>query len=409
MAHDDDALGELLALSERLAAGFADRPDVAAGLRQAGAVAASDPEMALTRSRKLLEAVVREVFERSTGEPAGTRPLENLIQRLVKDQHLPPRVAGYANFVRELGNVGTHAADSGVTAVDVRNALSQLARVLEWHFGGAGGPAAAPAPGTERPLTPPQAAPPRRRLRWAVTGLGLVTAAAAAVIVHGAWQQRAGAGVEQFRGTPAAEVLDVLRRAPAGSAPGRPLELEVGLFGGPPPGPWVTLADGHRLADGDRYGLVLCPKSDGHLYVMQIDTTGSVYWLFPRNPQSGDELSYGANPVRPGATIDLPPRGDMYWLNAARGVEHVYVAFAPGAWAELEAALGRTARSGEGDVRPEVARAAIRLRGPGGVVRPGAEVDVQRTGGGVRVQTANHSAGGPALVVERWFRHAAPR
>ena len=104
------------------------------GFKQAVAIADLDPDMALTRARKVLEFVVRDVFQRHTGEEAGTRPLENLLQRLVKDGHLPKRVSAYANAVRELGNVGTHAYGEAITKADVAQSLAQLTVILEWYF-----------------------------------------------------------------------------------------------------------------------------------------------------------------------------------------------------------------------------------------------------------------------------------
>jgi hypothetical protein len=115
--------------------------EVREGVEKAVLVAEIDPEMALTRVRKVLEYVVRQVYERRVSEPAGTRPLENLLQRLQKDGHLPARLAPYANAVRELGNVGTHRFGERVTEVDVRQSLSQLVEVVEWYLT-AEGPAA---------------------------------------------------------------------------------------------------------------------------------------------------------------------------------------------------------------------------------------------------------------------------
>src|SRR5262245_57968813 len=97
--------------------------EVRAGLPLAAEVAELDPEMALTRVRKLLEVVVREAYERHVPEPAGTRPLENLLQRLAKDGHLPTRVAAYANSIRALGNAGTHALGEHFTPADVARSL----------------------------------------------------------------------------------------------------------------------------------------------------------------------------------------------------------------------------------------------------------------------------------------------
>jgi hypothetical protein len=93
-----------------------------------------DPEMALIRSRKVLEYVVRDVFVRRVGEPPGTRPLENLIQRLVKDGHFPPRLEAYTETIRKLGNVGAHHFGQRISAGDVYQSLAQLMPVLEWYF-----------------------------------------------------------------------------------------------------------------------------------------------------------------------------------------------------------------------------------------------------------------------------------
>jgi hypothetical protein len=104
------------------------------GVRMAVDGADRDPEMALIRSRKVLEYVVRDVFVRRVGEPPGTRPLENLIQRLVKDGHFPPRLEAYSETIRKLGNVGAHHFGQRISAGDVYQSLTQLMAVLEWYF-----------------------------------------------------------------------------------------------------------------------------------------------------------------------------------------------------------------------------------------------------------------------------------
>ena len=90
--------------------------------------------MALTRARKVLEYVVRDVYQHRIHEPPGTRPLENLLQRLVKDGFFPDRLDAYANTIRKLGNVGTHTFGEKITAADVYQSLSQLMPILEWYF-----------------------------------------------------------------------------------------------------------------------------------------------------------------------------------------------------------------------------------------------------------------------------------
>ncbi len=78
--------------------------------------------------------MVREVFERRVGQRAGTQPLENLLQRIVKDGFRPRRVAAYANTVRELGNLGAHSFGERVSQSDVLSSLTQLTVILDWYF-----------------------------------------------------------------------------------------------------------------------------------------------------------------------------------------------------------------------------------------------------------------------------------
>jgi formylglycine-generating enzyme required for sulfatase activity len=132
--------------------------DLREGVQKAVLVADVDPEMALTRARKVLEYVVRDVYERRCHEPPGTRPLENLLQRLVKDGHFPDRLDAYANTIRKLGNVGTHAFGEKVTVADVYQSLTQLMPILEWYFEHEHPEAAGrqpPQPAHGRPSLPP--------------------------------------------------------------------------------------------------------------------------------------------------------------------------------------------------------------------------------------------------------------
>ncbi len=154
---------------DRLSAQF---DDLRRLIRKAVRLADDDPEMALTRIRKVLEYVVHDAFERLVKEPPGTRPLENLLQRLVKDGHLPIHLSPHATFIRELGNAGTHRGEGHYKMSDVSIALIHLGAILDWYFekvrpDAASAPAspdpspaadgpprpAAPEPGTERAAT----------------------------------------------------------------------------------------------------------------------------------------------------------------------------------------------------------------------------------------------------------------
>jgi formylglycine-generating enzyme required for sulfatase activity len=127
----DPALQHLIDRLNQLSDQF---QELRSGVLRAVQIADEDPEMALIRSRKVLEYVVRDVFVRRVGEPPGTRPLENLIQRLVKDGHFPPRLEAYTEIIRKLGNVGAHYFGERISAADVYQSLTQLMLILEWYF-----------------------------------------------------------------------------------------------------------------------------------------------------------------------------------------------------------------------------------------------------------------------------------
>jgi formylglycine-generating enzyme required for sulfatase activity len=132
----DPSLQPLLDRLDHLADEFR---DIREGVRKAIDIADRDPEMALTRSRKVLELMVREVYERRIQEPAGTQPLEGLLQRLHQNDHLPPLVNTYARGIRELGNIGTHKTRMTITGADVTISLAQLLSIVEWYVQGAPG------------------------------------------------------------------------------------------------------------------------------------------------------------------------------------------------------------------------------------------------------------------------------
>jgi Domain of unknown function (DUF4145) len=143
-------------------------------VRQAVVVARADPEMALTKARKILERVLHKVWEHYIPkEPIGTRPLDEVLQRLTKAGFLPRKQAAYAIGVKELGNVGTHVHDAGVDQSDVAQSLGQLIPVLEWFFdqdwangmvrSGLLGEDAKPARGNDTTAAPSPEAPQTRR------------------------------------------------------------------------------------------------------------------------------------------------------------------------------------------------------------------------------------------------------
>src|SRR5690349_10606010 len=83
--------------------------DVKRWIRVAVQIAEVDPEMALVRARKTVEHVLRQEWQRALpGEPIGKRMLDELLNRLRKDGHLPEHVFTFGSNVKEFGNLGAH-------------------------------------------------------------------------------------------------------------------------------------------------------------------------------------------------------------------------------------------------------------------------------------------------------------
>jgi formylglycine-generating enzyme required for sulfatase activity len=98
--------------------------------RRVSDVAAKDPDLGLIGTRKVLQRVVREVYERRIGEPAGTRPLEKIVERLVREHYFPFRFGTGPLF-----NKDVHIANPATTiaAADAQNSLTQLTEILKWY------------------------------------------------------------------------------------------------------------------------------------------------------------------------------------------------------------------------------------------------------------------------------------
>jgi hypothetical protein len=126
--------------------------ELKAGVQKAIRIANDDPEMALTRARKVLEYIVRDVYLRHCNEEPGTKPLENLLHRLIREGYVPRRLGAYANHIRELGNVGTHVYGEGVSVRDVLRSLDNLMAIIEWYFE-AERPDAVRSVADEKPIT----------------------------------------------------------------------------------------------------------------------------------------------------------------------------------------------------------------------------------------------------------------
>ncbi len=106
-----------------------DQQELWDGLERARDVAEKDPEWALSRVRKVLERIAREVYERRINEPAGTRSLEKIVERLVQEWYLPDKFDLGGLLVKP----GVGDRRKGITSADAERALAQLTEILEWY------------------------------------------------------------------------------------------------------------------------------------------------------------------------------------------------------------------------------------------------------------------------------------
>jgi hypothetical protein len=103
-------------------------------LARAKALLPTDPDMALTKTRQILERCMAELHEKAHG-PCGTKPLEQLVRDLSRDGILPRKVLALCEVVRELGNAGAHPIcdEEKLTYREGQIALLSLLIVLKWY------------------------------------------------------------------------------------------------------------------------------------------------------------------------------------------------------------------------------------------------------------------------------------
>jgi serine/threonine protein kinase len=161
---------------------------------------------------------------------------------------------------------------------------------------------------------------------------------------------------------------------------------------------WRHIKNGSRLSSAERYRIRMRAPDQMFFYVFQIDTRGTVDWVFPKN--SSSEYSTGTNPVPADMTVKVPDgKGNMFLLDDRAGVEHVYVVATRQRWNALESTLADLGRGHQHNVakaRRVEAPIDLKLRGIGGIVSEEATEESLDTG--IR----------GVLVKEIWFHHVEP-
>jgi hypothetical protein len=118
-------------------------------LRAAIVDAERDSVASAIRARRVLDHIIRDVFERHVNEPAGSRPMEQLLTRIVKDGHFPDELAGFAYAIKGLANRVAHDVGKSYPVKFLVPTLGQLLLIVEWHVGQVGGEAKSIVSGPE--------------------------------------------------------------------------------------------------------------------------------------------------------------------------------------------------------------------------------------------------------------------
>ena len=167
-------------------------------------------------------------------------------------------------------------------------------------------------------------------------------------------------------------------------------------------GRYERLADGDRVAPGDRLSLEFRATRRAWVYVLNEDEKGESFLLFPApaldrtNPLAADSTTILPGPVA--------GRENGWIVTSRGGREHFLVVASPEPVAALEAELARVPRAERGrPVRDEPVRAPAldQLRGVGGMAPLSAEPQPKRAG---TIERFEHLAGRETGVRGTWVR-----
>jgi hypothetical protein len=395
-------------------------------LKRSKEVAAKDPESGLNCARRLLQRVVREVFERRTGEPAGMRSLQKIVECLVDGWYLPKEF----DLSALLPKNGINHPATSTTSAEAERALTQLADVLKWYTEVERPNRTAKLPAPRRhpesttvkisDLSPVQ--PPAVTLNWksrfALGSLLIVLSLPACFRWFLAESGRndpplkpptqVPSPIERV-GNPVTKRL--IRALESIQSTGLPGNIYTEIIVERPNGRYEVVPDGGQIRTKiEPYRIYVYAPSDGYLYVCQVDASDRVNWLFPKNES---EYSYGRNPVKGGNRLMIPDNDNGLKLDEVRGKESVIVIYSPEKWEELENQLRTTVKdeySASPPEQPVRVRVGVRDDSPRGVggetpfagAKSLADLEEQMYR---QAKTISANPGIGRMVETRWFEH----
>jgi hypothetical protein len=281
-----------------------------------------DPEVSLGQARKAAEAIARAVYAREVGEP-GKMLLNELLQKLAAQKHIPPSIQIPFGTIQVYGNFGSHAqSDTRTIDADyVAPALSALSAVVTWFF-----EEYLKRPAPDALASAPAVEAPRKRRRiWPY----FVGAAVVLVLAGGGFILATGERPHQ-PSPPAvtravADVPPVVAPTAPDATPepvARNLELSYRvLVRSPADKEPRAIHSGDTVKTGDEMIFYLQPSRAAHCFVVQHNSqTQSVDVLFP------NEAFKLANPLPADAWTRIPPEPHTITLDDNDlGTETVYL------------------------------------------------------------------------------------
>jgi len=119
---------------------FATAQAIANNLSKFNELLPVDVEMAVVRSRRALDSIVRNV-SRLEGSQPGTKPLENIISDLQKSGALPAVLSGHCRILKDLGNLAAHGIDdtqysasTGLGQAEAEVCANSISTISRWYL-----------------------------------------------------------------------------------------------------------------------------------------------------------------------------------------------------------------------------------------------------------------------------------
>lgn len=393
----------------------------------------TDPESTIVKSRVILEKVTKEIYSKIGIEiPKKGTDLGGLLNNNQFTRKLPPRIVLRMNSVREYGNLGAH--DKGpVSMSDAIDCLKCLVEILDWYceeylelrvplsFDDRKSKKGL----TEVPTKENDEFPIYQKYSRAIV-VAICCLIVLALSLTYMFSQRTEKAAERTMNQKEVtahkmmlpHVEDILIKGISKEIK-TALQLAYGakLKEVAPSAAftvivkdasntsktWRPLRDDEALSSADNYKIMFCPEETTFFYVFQIDSSGKLDWLFPKNRTS--PYSSGSNPVPGSLWITLPNGNKAFHLDENQGIEHVYIVAATKRWRDLEVSL-RGAAQNDGDIAPINFSLGLQTRGVGGerFIESTPPKYINSNTNDVR-QLVQGKDG--VLVVEKWFKHIA--